>query len=95
VEAALAPLLEEAVVKKGIEDFCGLLQRHLRAAPGANLTIAAPAVWRSMLDDRLKASGLDARIEESASGEISAAVAETEIETDIGAWIRRLRNEAA
>jgi hypothetical protein len=48
-----------------------------------------------MLDDRLKASGLDARIEESASGEISAAVAETEIETDIGAWIRRLRNEAA
>jgi hypothetical protein len=95
VEAALTPLLKEALVKKGIEEFCTVLQRHLQSATGFQPTISAPMSWRKILDDELDASGITATIEEKFSGEVSATVDDTEIETDICSWFQRLRQEAA
>jgi hypothetical protein len=95
LEAALAPLLEEAVVKKGIEEFCGVLQRHLQAASAQQLVIRAPAGLRQQLGEELESRGIAASIEEHASGEVSTSIDGAEIETDIGAWIDRLRKVAA
>lgn len=96
VEAALTPLLEEAVLKKGIEDFCGVLQRHLQTASAdERLVIKAPGAWLPLLGEKLDVNGIAAEIEEHACGEVSTSIDGTEIETDIGAWIGRLRKVAA
>ncbi|MFN0194144.1 MAG: hypothetical protein ACKVP5_19570 [Aestuariivirga sp.] len=95
VEAALTPLLEEAVVKRGIEDFCAVLQRHLQTASAGHVVIKSPAGLRPLLDDELGALGIVASVEEHSSEEVSTSIGDTEIETDIGAWVGRLRKVAA
>ncbi|NJM28720.1 MAG: hypothetical protein HC855_00020 [Rhizobiales bacterium] len=95
VEAALTPLLEDAVVKRGIEDFCAVLQRHLQAEAAQQLVIKSPAGLRPLLDNELGALGIVASVEEHASDEVSTSIGDTEIETDIGAWVNRLRKVAA
>jgi hypothetical protein len=91
VAAVLLPLLDEAMQRKAVDDFCLALKQNITPALKQSLVIQAPEAMRELLEQALARTGVIAELEASADEEASAQFAGMVIETNLSEWAARLR----
>jgi hypothetical protein len=91
VSEAISPLLEDHIRRKGVDDFCSIVQKYLGAGSAIDLAIKSPSYLVPVISKRMKEKQIAGNVEETESPELSVIIGTTEIQTELQAWITDLR----
>jgi hypothetical protein len=84
-------LLDEAMHKKAVDDFCLAMKQNITPALKQGLIVRSPDAVRAILDAALAKAGIEAEVQSSDGAEVETQIAGMVIETNISEWAARLR----
>ena len=95
VSDVITPLLEDNIKRKGVEDFCSIIKKHLGSGRTEELKIRSPRDLVPLVAEGMKRNGFDGVVEETDEPELHTMIGATEIQTELSNWVNDLRSLVA